>query len=184
MQAARRKPAKAPDGAADPAEGLQGVHGIQRPQDFRKTSSAGIGIYFVEPDRPVFRRPDGTPYDPSPFNVRQYEEEYGPGGVPEGYSMAAITPLQSQARSPGLPSPWWPFRGSCSIWHLLPQDQRQTCPCIPPSWAPWDWSPPRGHSSWPADVDAGCGRGTRPRKPGRSDVTDCAVPVPKSKLDE
>jgi hypothetical protein len=27
--------------------------------------------------------------------VRQYEEQYGPGGVPEGYSMAAITPLQS-----------------------------------------------------------------------------------------
>lgn len=49
----------------------------------------------MEPDRPVFRRPDGTPYDPNPVNVRQYEEEYGPGGVPEGYSMAAITPLQS-----------------------------------------------------------------------------------------
>jgi hypothetical protein len=44
---------------------------------------------------PVFRRPDGTPYDPSPFNVRQYEAEYGPGGVPEGYSMAAVTPLQN-----------------------------------------------------------------------------------------
>lgn len=49
----------------------------------------------MEKDRPVFRRPDGTPYDPSRFNVRQYEEEYGPGGVPEGYSMAAITPVQS-----------------------------------------------------------------------------------------
>lgn len=49
----------------------------------------------MEPDRTVFRRPDGTPYDPSPLNVRQYEEEYGPGGVPEGYSMGAITPLQS-----------------------------------------------------------------------------------------
>lgn len=41
-----------------------------------------------------FRRPDGTLYDPSSFNVRQYEEQYGPGGVPEGYSMDAITPLQ------------------------------------------------------------------------------------------
>ncbi|MDQ0118928.1 hypothetical protein J2T22_002114 [Pseudarthrobacter defluvii] len=30
-----------------------------------------------------FRKPDGTPYDPSSFNVRQYEEQYGPGGVPE-----------------------------------------------------------------------------------------------------
>lgn len=49
----------------------------------------------MEPDRTVFRRPDGTPYDPSPLNVRQYEEEYGPGGVPEGYSMGAITPLQN-----------------------------------------------------------------------------------------
>lgn len=49
----------------------------------------------MEPDRTVFRRSDGTPYDPSPLNVRQYEEEYGPGGVPEGYSMGAITPLQS-----------------------------------------------------------------------------------------
>jgi hypothetical protein len=49
----------------------------------------------VKPDRPVFRRPDGTPSDPSRFNVRQYEEQYGPGGVPEGYSMDAITPLQS-----------------------------------------------------------------------------------------
>jgi hypothetical protein len=45
-----------------------------------------------------FRRPDGTLYDPSSFNVRQYEEQYGPGGVPEGYSMDAITPVQS----PGL----------------------------------------------------------------------------------
>ena len=45
-----------------------------------------------------FRRPDGTLYDPSSFNLRQYEEQYGPGGVPEGYSMAAITPVQS----PGL----------------------------------------------------------------------------------
>lgn len=42
-----------------------------------------------------FRRPDGTLYDPSSFNVRQYEEQYGPGGVPEGYSMGAITPVQS-----------------------------------------------------------------------------------------
>jgi hypothetical protein len=41
-----------------------------------------------------FRRSDGTPYDPSPVNVRQYEEQYGPGGVPEGYSLGAITPLQ------------------------------------------------------------------------------------------
>lgn len=45
-----------------------------------------------------FRRPDGTLYDPSSFNVRQYEEQYGPGGVPEGWSMAATTPVQS----PGL----------------------------------------------------------------------------------
>lgn len=45
-----------------------------------------------------FRRPGGTPYDPNSFNVRQYEEQYGPGGVPEGWSMAATTPVQS----PGL----------------------------------------------------------------------------------
>ena len=45
-----------------------------------------------------FRRPDGTLYDPSSFNVRQYEEQYGPGGLPEGWSMAATTPVQS----PGL----------------------------------------------------------------------------------
>jgi hypothetical protein len=45
-----------------------------------------------------FRRPDGTLYDPSGFNVRQYEDQYGPGGVSEGYSMGAITPVQS----PGL----------------------------------------------------------------------------------
>jgi len=45
-----------------------------------------------------FRRPDGTLYDPSSFGVRQYEEQYGPGGVPEGWSMAATTPVQS----PGL----------------------------------------------------------------------------------
>jgi hypothetical protein len=45
-----------------------------------------------------FRRPDGTLYDPASFNVRQYEEQYGPGGVPEGYSVGAITPVQS----PGL----------------------------------------------------------------------------------
>lgn len=51
----------------------------------------------MTPHRPTFRRPDGTPYDPSRFSVRQYEEEYGPGGVPEGYSMAAVTPLQSPA---------------------------------------------------------------------------------------
>jgi hypothetical protein len=42
----------------------------------------------------IFRWPDGSAYDPSPVNVRQYEDQYGPGGVPEGYSMAAITPLQ------------------------------------------------------------------------------------------
>jgi hypothetical protein len=53
---------------------------------------------MMKPDREVFRRPDGTPYDPNRFNVRQYEEEYGPGGVPEGYSMAAMRPVQS----PGL----------------------------------------------------------------------------------
>jgi hypothetical protein len=45
-----------------------------------------------------FRKPDGSLYDPSSFNVRQYEERYGPGGVPEGWSMAAVTPVQS----PGL----------------------------------------------------------------------------------
>jgi len=45
-----------------------------------------------------FRRPDGTLYDPSSFNVRQYEDQYGPGGVPEGWSMGAVTPV----RSPGL----------------------------------------------------------------------------------
>ena len=36
-----------------------------------------------------FRRPDGSLYDPSSFKVRQFEEQYGPGGVPEGWSMAA-----------------------------------------------------------------------------------------------
>lgn len=41
-----------------------------------------------------FRRPDDKPYDPSSVNVRQYEEQYGPGGVPDGYSMGAITLLQ------------------------------------------------------------------------------------------
>jgi hypothetical protein len=45
-------------------------------------------------NRKTFRRPDGSPYDQNPVNVRQYEEQYGPGGVPEGYSMGAITPLQ------------------------------------------------------------------------------------------
>jgi hypothetical protein len=45
-----------------------------------------------------FRRPDGSLYDPSSFNVRQYEEQYGPGGVPVGWSMDAITPIQC----PGL----------------------------------------------------------------------------------
>lgn len=44
-----------------------------------------------------FRRPDGTLYDPNSFNVRQFEDEYGPGGVPEGWSMAATTPVQSPA---------------------------------------------------------------------------------------
>ena len=56
----------------------------------------------MEPERPVFRRADGTPYDPNPVNVRQYEEEYGPGGVPEGYSMAATTPLQSPGTIVGV----------------------------------------------------------------------------------
>lgn len=41
-----------------------------------------------------FRRTNGAPYDPNPANVRQYEEQYGPGGVPEGYAIAAVTPLQ------------------------------------------------------------------------------------------
>ncbi|UZX04192.1 hypothetical protein F8G81_17440 [Arthrobacter sp. CDRTa11] len=50
----------------------------------------------------VFRRPDGTPYDPNPFNVRQYEKQYGPGGVPEGYSMDAITPVQSPRLITGI----------------------------------------------------------------------------------
>lgn len=49
-----------------------------------------------------FRRPDGTPYDPSSFNIRQFEEHYGPGGVPEGWSMAAITPVQSPALITGV----------------------------------------------------------------------------------
>jgi len=49
-----------------------------------------------------FRRPDGTLYDPSSFNVRQYEEQYGPGGVPEGWSMAATTPVQSPALIVGI----------------------------------------------------------------------------------
>lgn len=48
----------------------------------------------MENDPKILRRRDGTPYDRSKFNVRQYEEAYGPGGVPEGYSMAAITPIQ------------------------------------------------------------------------------------------
>ncbi|UTT67827.1 hypothetical protein NMQ03_10900 [Arthrobacter sp. DNA4] len=38
-----------------------------------------------------FRRPDGTPYDPSSFNIRQFEEHYGPGGVPEVWSMAVMS---------------------------------------------------------------------------------------------
>ena len=42
-----------------------------------------------------FRRPDGTLYDPSSFNVGQFEDEHGPGGVPAGWSMAATTPVQS-----------------------------------------------------------------------------------------
>lgn len=46
-------------------------------------------------DPKILRRRDGTPYDPSKFNVRQYEDEYGPGGVPDGYSMGAITPIQN-----------------------------------------------------------------------------------------
>lgn len=49
-----------------------------------------------------FRRPDGTLYDPSNFNMKQYEKQYGPGGVPEGYSMGAITPVQSPATIIGL----------------------------------------------------------------------------------
>ncbi len=49
-----------------------------------------------------FLRRDGTPYDPSSFNVRQYEEQYGPGGVPEGWSMAAGTPVQSPAPITGI----------------------------------------------------------------------------------
>lgn len=34
-------------------------------------------------------------YDPNPFNVRQYEDEYGPGGVPKGYTFHGKTPLQN-----------------------------------------------------------------------------------------
>lgn len=36
-----------------------------------------------------FRRPDCSLYDPRSFNMRQYEELYGPSGVPEGWSMGA-----------------------------------------------------------------------------------------------
>lgn len=39
--------------------------------------------------------PTGGNYDPSPFRVRQYEEEYGPGGVPPDYTFHAKTPLQN-----------------------------------------------------------------------------------------
>lgn len=44
----------------------------------------------------IHRRPDGSPYDPSGFNVKQYEEQYGPGGVPDGWTApgSAITPIQ------------------------------------------------------------------------------------------
>lgn len=49
-----------------------------------------------------FYRPDGTPYEPNDFNVRQYEDQYGPGGVPEGWSMAATTPVQSPAMMVGI----------------------------------------------------------------------------------
>ncbi|NQD89000.1 hypothetical protein HP499_14480 [Paenarthrobacter sp. CM16] len=45
-----------------------------------------------------FRKPGGTHHDPISFNVRQYEEQYVPGAAPQGYSMGAITPVQS----PGL----------------------------------------------------------------------------------
>ena len=45
-------------------------------------------------NKKIFARSDGSPYDPNPVNVRQFKEQYGPGGVPGGYSMAAVTPLQ------------------------------------------------------------------------------------------
>lgn len=45
----------------------------------------------------IHRRPDGSPYDPSGFNVKQFEEQYGPGGVPEGWTApgSAISPIQN-----------------------------------------------------------------------------------------
>lgn len=44
----------------------------------------------------IHRKPDGSPYDPSGFNVKQFEEQYGPGGVPEGWTApgSAISPIQ------------------------------------------------------------------------------------------
>jgi hypothetical protein len=48
-----------------------------------------------------FRRSDGTPYDPSPVNVRQYEEQYGPGGVPEGYSLGGHHTAPGPAHNQG-----------------------------------------------------------------------------------
>lgn len=39
--------------------------------------------------------PNGPNYDPSPFNVNQYRDEYGPGGVPSDYTFHAKTPLQN-----------------------------------------------------------------------------------------
>ncbi|POH74193.1 hypothetical protein [Arthrobacter glacialis] len=39
--------------------------------------------------------PNGANHDPNPFNVRQYEQEYGPGGVPPDYTFQAKTPLQN-----------------------------------------------------------------------------------------
>lgn len=65
--------------------------------------------------RKHFRRPDGTLYDPSSFNVRQYEEQYGPGGVPEGWSMAATTPVQS----PGLIAAIGVFLALTSGWMIF-----------------------------------------------------------------
>lgn len=39
--------------------------------------------------------PNGANYGLGPFNVRQYDEEYGPGGLPPDYTFHAKTPLQN-----------------------------------------------------------------------------------------
>ncbi|MDQ0690933.1 hypothetical protein [Arthrobacter sp. W4I7] len=68
---------------------------FRRDKQFRKHDAHGVHIAACISG---LAQPDGSSYDPSSFNVRQFEEQYGPGGVPDGWSMAATTPVQS----PGL----------------------------------------------------------------------------------